>query len=135
MATSEWEVGHGLTVSELAITVSCPRVGTVVCTLVGEVDLATESLLREQLQQAVMAGPRHLIVNLSDVSFLSVGGVGVLLETWRAQQDRCEMVLVGASHRVTLVLDVLEQGNLMPCLPRYDSVVQAMAGCNGDLEK
>lgn len=103
MATSEWEVGHGLTVSELAITVSCPRVGTVVCTLVGEVDLATESLLREQLQQAVMAGPRHLIVNLSDVSFLSVGGVGVLLETWRAQQHRCEMVLAWIRGRAVLV--------------------------------
>jgi hypothetical protein len=46
------------------------------------------------------------------------------------------MVLVGTSHRVTLVLDVLEQGKLMPCFQRYDSVVQAVAACNGgDLEK
>jgi anti-sigma B factor antagonist len=135
MATSKREVGHGLTVSELAITVSCPRVGTVVCTLVGEVDLATESLLREQLQQAITTGPRHLIVDLSDVSFLSVAAVETLLDTWRASQDRCEMVLVGTSHRVTLVLDVLERGNLIPCFPRYDSVVQAVAGCNGDLDK
>jgi anti-sigma B factor antagonist len=135
MATSEWEMGHGFTVSELAITVSCPRVGTVVCTLVGEVDLATETLLREHLQQAIMPGPRRLIVDLLGVSFLSVGGVGVLLDTWRAAQDRCEMVLVAASHRAALVLDVLEQGNLMPCFPRYGSVGQAVAGCNGDLEK
>lgn len=113
---------------QLIATLSHPRRGIVVCTAVGEVDLATGPLLFDQLQQATSDGPRHLVVDLSGVTFFSAAGVEVLMQTLARQQNRHAMVLVGTSRRVMRLLDVL---NLTQRFPRYDDVDDAVADCNG----
>lgn len=97
------------------------------CTAVGEVDLATGPLLRDQLHKATSDGPRHLVVDLSGVTFCSAAGVEVLVQTLRAQQNRYAMVLVGNSRPVMRVLDVFD---LAQRFPRYDDVDAAVAACN-----
>jgi anti-sigma B factor antagonist len=118
------EDGHDPVASLLTAALSYPRVGTVVCTAVGEVDLATGPLLWEPLQKVISDGPRHLVVDLSGVTFFSVAGVEVLMQTLTAQQDRYAMVLVGNSRPVMRVLDVLK---LAQRFPRYDNVDDAVA--------
>ncbi|MDQ3764135.1 MAG: STAS domain-containing protein [Actinomycetota bacterium] len=135
MANPSWEDGRGPAASALTITVSRPRAGTVVCTAVGEVDLTTAPSLLEQLQKATSDGLRHLVVNLSGVTFLSARGVGVLVETWTAQQDRCAMTLVGNSRPVTRVLDMLAELHLTPPFQRYDHISDAAAACNSTIER
>jgi anti-anti-sigma factor len=96
----------------------------VVCTAVGEVDMATGPLLLEQLQKATSDEPRHLVVDLSGVTFFSAAGVEVLMQVLRAHQSRYAMVLVGNSRPVMRVLDVLK---LAQQFPRYDKVDDAVA--------
>lgn len=131
MAKSNGEDGHDPAASVLTITVSRPRVGTVVCTAVGEVDLTTAPALRERLQKATSDGRRHLILNLSGVTFLSAAGVGALVQTWTAQQDRYVMALLMCNSRpVTRVLDALAELHLTPPFQRYDHISDAVAACN-----
>jgi anti-anti-sigma factor len=96
----------------------------VVCTAVGEVDLTTRPLLLDPLLKAISDGPRHLVVDLSGVTFFSAAGVEVLMQTLTAQQDRYAVVLVGNSRPVMRVLDVLK---LAQRFPRYDDVDEAVA--------
>jgi anti-sigma B factor antagonist len=119
--------GYDRTAPLLTATLSHSGEETVVCTAVGEVDLITGPLLRNQLQKATDK-PRHLVLDLSDVTFFSAAGVEVLMQTLMAQQDRYALVLVGNSPRVMRVLDVL---NLVQRFPRYDDVDDAVAACNG----
>jgi anti-sigma B factor antagonist len=118
------DAGHGPAAPLLTATLSHPRVGTVVCTAVGEVDVATGPLLGDQLQQATSDEPGHLVVDLSGVTFFSVAGVDVLMQALTAQQGRYAMVLVGNSRPVMRVLDVLE---LTQRFPRYNDVDEAVA--------
>ncbi len=91
-------------------------------------DLATGPLLFDQLRQASSDGPRHLVVDLSGVTFFSASGVEVLMQTLARQQDRHAMVLVGNSRRVMRLLQVL---NLTQRFPQYDDVDDAVAACHG----
>jgi anti-anti-sigma factor len=118
------DAGHSPAAPLLTTTLSHPRVGIVVCTAVGEVDLATGPLLLDQLQKATSDEPRHLVVDLSGVTFFSAAGVEVLMQALTAQQDRYAMVLVGNSRPVMRVLDVLK---LAHRFPQYDDVDDAVA--------
>jgi len=118
------DAGHGPAAPLLTATLSHPRVGTVVCTAVGEVDVATGPLLLDRLQKATSDEPRHLVVDLSGVTFFSAAGVEVLMQALTAQQGRYAMVLVGNSRPVMRVLDVLK---LAQRFPWYDDVDEAVA--------
>ncbi|MBK5307189.1 MAG: STAS domain-containing protein [Frankiaceae bacterium] len=58
---------------------------TTVLTLSGELDLATAELLRTRVRALVGRGAevRHLVLDLSDLTFLDVTGLGALLEARR----------------------------------------------------
>jgi anti-sigma B factor antagonist len=114
--------GHDPSAPLLTVALSHPRVGTVVCTAV----------LLEPLQKATSDGPRHLVVDLSGVTFFSAVGVGVLMQTLAAQQGRYAMVLVGNSRPVMRVLAVLK---LAQRFPRYDDVADAVAAVAGPPER
>jgi anti-sigma B factor antagonist len=120
--------GHDRTAPLLTATLRHSGEEAVVCTAVGEVDLITGPLLRNQLQKATTDKPRHLVLDLSDVTFFSAAGVAVLMQTLRAQQNRYAFILVGNSPRVMRVLDVL---NLAQRFSRYDDVDDAVAACHG----
>lgn len=50
-----------------------------VITVGGEVDVYTASVLREQLDQQIGAGRRHLVLDLRNVTFMDSTGLGVLV--------------------------------------------------------
>jgi stage II sporulation protein AA (anti-sigma F factor antagonist) len=77
-----------------ALRISAAAEGeTTVLTLAGELDLATAELLREQVRSLLGRGSdvRHLVLDLSGLTFLDATGVGALLEAHRKL-----MVLGGA---------------------------------------
>lgn len=109
----------------LTTTVSYPNSGIAVCRAAGEVDSATVPQLREQLREALSDGPRHLVVDLSAVTFFSAAGLHALDEAGTEQDEAHELVLVGKARPVVRVLDICD----VP-YPRYCELDDALAACD-----
>lgn len=107
----------------LTATVSHPRPTFVLCTVTGEIDMTTAPALRVQLAKALQARGRHLVVDLTAVTFLAAAGIHLLDEARRACDDGGDdLTLVGARSQVCKVLDLCRVG-----CPRYATFEQALA--------
>jgi anti-sigma B factor antagonist len=99
--------------------------GSMVVFAVGEIDLATSPTMREVLGEAVESR-RHLIVDLSAVSFLDSTGLGVLI---RAQKQisatHKSMSLVGPTGMVAKVLRLTRIDEAIPVHPNLDTALGA----------
>jgi anti-sigma B factor antagonist len=94
----------------------------------GEIDLSTVPVLRGALTTAVSLG-RHVIVDLSDVTFIDSTGFRELLVHRRIcrENDRL-MVLVNPKERVQRVIDML---NFFQMIPVYASMETAQIQLKG----
>jgi RNA polymerase sigma-B factor len=72
---------------------------TVVLTVMGEIDMLTESLLANKLSSLLAARPQCLIIDLSDVSFLGARGLSVLINTQHAAVERGTTLQLRAPNR------------------------------------
>jgi anti-sigma B factor antagonist len=88
----------------------------------GEIDLSTVPILRQALATVVSLG-RHIIVDLSDVTFIDSTGFREFLIHRRVcrENDRL-MVLVSPKERVQRVIDML---NFFRMIPVYQSMETA----------
>lgn len=59
------------------------RGGWSVLRLSGELDLVSSHMVRQQTHEAVAAGRRHVVLDLSEVQFCDSSGVGVLIAARR----------------------------------------------------
>lgn len=100
--------GYMATAALPTVTLNSPRAGTVVCAAAGEVDSFTAPLLLDKLQKATADGPRHLIIDLSAVTFFSAAAFGVLMQARDMQKGGYELVLVGNARPVVRVLDICD---------------------------
>lgn len=94
----------------------------------GEIDLSTVPILRNALSAAVSLG-RHVIVDLSDVTFIDSTGFRELLIHRRVcrENDRL-MVLVNPRERVQRVIDML---NFFQMIPVYRTMETAQTSLKG----
>jgi anti-sigma B factor antagonist len=60
---------------------------TVTVALHGEVDVATVDQVRVALADAIAAKPRHIVVDLSDLSFIDSTGLGALVFGFQRCRD------------------------------------------------
>ena len=67
---------------ELTISVS-PEPGYVVVSVAGEIDMDTAAQFRDQLASVISDGPRRVVVDLAQVTFMASAGVAVLNGTHR----------------------------------------------------
>jgi anti-anti-sigma factor len=102
---------------------------TVVLTLAGEIDLATQSELRSLLDEAIASGDRDLSLDLTGVTFMGAAG---LTEMLRAAEDLHhrdrDFTLRGTSAFVRRLLEIT---SLTEALPLHDTqrppmIVQAL---------
>jgi anti-sigma B factor antagonist len=92
----------------------------------GEVDLETASQLSDAALDVVREGCPHLVVDLTDVTFMDSTGLKVLLAIHhRAQLAGGSLALAGASRTV---LRVLTLTGLDQTFPLHDTVEDALAG-------
>jgi anti-sigma B factor antagonist len=99
--------------------------GCMVVFAVGEIDLAACPTMREALGEAV-GSRRHLIVDLSAVTFLDSTGLGVLLVTQkRIAATHKSMSLVGPSGMVANVLRITCVDEAIPVHPNIDTALSA----------
>lgn len=91
-------------------------------TVSGEIDICTAPALQAALSQVDDSAP--VVVDLSDVTFMSAGGLGCLLD---AQADGARLLLV-CNNRVRHVLDcadVTDEWPVMATRPAYRSATAA----------
>jgi anti-sigma B factor antagonist len=99
--------------------------GCTVVFAVGEIDLAASSIMREVMDEAVESG-RHLIVDLSAVSFLDSTGLGVLLGTHKTIAATHKLMsLAGPSGFVAKVLRITRVDDAIPVHRDLDSALSA----------
>jgi anti-sigma B factor antagonist len=99
--------------------------GCTVVFAVGEIDLAVSPVMREVMTEAVESC-RHVIVDLSAVSFLDSTGLSVLLGTHKTvAAARRSMSLAGPCGVVAKVLRITRIDEAIPVHPDLDTALSA----------
>ena len=81
--------------------------GYTVVTPHGEIDLSTVDLFREELNELIIQGRVHVLVDLDDTSFLDSLGVGALIAARRkAQAFNGSLGIVCSSQRILKLFSV-----------------------------
>nr|WP_169310493.1 STAS domain-containing protein [Rhodococcus oryzae] len=91
----------------------------------GDIDAASLRTVREKINAGIDEAARGLVVDLSQVTFLSIRGAEVLAEAqWRAGADGVGFSLVTGSRAVDHTLRVADLDNRFRC---FVSVEDALA--------
>lgn len=92
----------------LGLTISDVSPDTILCVVVGEVDLLTGPTLRKELTDAINVASSHLVIDLSAVQFLASIGLNILVEILAAQEaaGRHLALVVDDNHPVTHTLQI-----------------------------
>lgn len=91
----------------------------------GEVDMASVAALRGLLRDLMVDGGRHLLVDLSAVSFMDSAGLGALVATRKqARVFQGSFGLVAPSKQVSRLLSLTAMDKVFPC---FDSLEDALS--------
>lgn len=92
--------------------------------LAGEIDVYTAPRLREKLDEQIHAGRTHLVVDLTDVSFLDSTGLGVLVGRLKLTRTLGgSMRIVGTDERVLKVFSITGLDKVFELHPDLDSAL------------
>lgn len=109
----------------LGLTVEHPAHDVCVVTVAGELDMATAPLLEACLRNQLRTAPRHLVVDLQQVRFLSSSGLNCLLSIRdSAQTATTQLHLAGLVSRP--VARPLQVSQLMDQFNTYPTVTDAV---------
>lgn len=93
----------------------------------GELDLYTSERLREKLADVLELGGRHVLVDLTGVSFMDSTALGVLVRTAQAvRSSGGQMVLVADDPRVTRVIEITGLGSVFRIESSLPEAVQQL---------
>jgi anti-sigma B factor antagonist len=96
----------------------------VIAKLEGQLNAATVSTADSKLRSLTVIGPAQLIMDLSDVSYMSSAGIRVLQTVLREVRRRAgDVRLAGVQPPVTRTLELV---GLVPVLKVYDDVAAAL---------
>lgn len=115
----------------LTITVSDVAPDTILCVLLGELDLATAPGLQEKLVEATGLTSRHLVIDLSDIQYLGSAGLNLLTEIHDAQQTAGYHVaiVVGSNHVAARPLNVTALDRVLDVHTELATAVKACRAC------
>jgi len=114
-------VGHGLT-----ITITKRDSLRAGLRLVGELDLASVTLLEACLDNLRATGSRYLRVDLSGLAFVDCAGLGGLLDAHHAfLRVRGTMVITGANATVRRVMELAGVHDVLFVAADYPALVRA----------
>jgi anti-sigma B factor antagonist len=103
--------------------------GCVVAAITGAVDLASVTALRDRLQAQVSGGTRHLVLDLSRVTFLDSVGLSMLIGLRRTLAARSGTLHLAAC--AAPVLDLLVVTGLTGAFTVHDTVAEAVDASAG----
>lgn len=97
---------------------------TVVLAVTGELDMLTAPRLEEATHQTLENSPQALILDLTNVTFLSSAGISVLVSAHKHAGDRTDILIVASE---TATLRPLQLMGLDHDLTLYDTRDEALA--------
>ena len=81
----------------------------------GELDASTATRLRASLADLIGAGPRHVVVDLRDLSFIGAPGLGVLVgAARRLGREGGSLTLRSARPGVERMIEITGLGAVLP---------------------
>lgn len=111
------------------LTLDTRRVGAYsVVEVAGEIDVYTASRLRQHLTDLVVAGDRHIVIDLEKVDFLDSTGLGVLvggLKKARAREG--SLALVCTREPLLKIFRITQLSKVFGIYPSLDDAVAAGA--------
>lgn len=81
--------------------------GTTVLALAGDLDATTAAEFQDRLDSAVQPGLRRLVLDMSDLAYLSSAGLRQLIYARQNLEDEVRMVLVGTNERVRRTIELV----------------------------
>ncbi|MFF4260402.1 STAS domain-containing protein [Streptomyces sp. NPDC001663] len=91
----------------------------------GEMDYATDPVLRPQFKELIARGDRFIVLDLSGLSFCDSAGLNVLLGAWRqAEAGGAVLVLACVPEPLQWVLEMTGADQILRV---YDTVAEAEA--------
>ena len=99
--------------------------GQVVVSVTGDIDLNSETRLREALTQLESGPPRRVIVDLSGVEFMASAGIHVLLDVGAALRSEGGLLIIACARPV--VARVLTLTGADQLVPVAGTVADALA--------
>ena len=104
------------------VTVS-ERDASIVVAIDGELDMATAAALRKPILDAIAAGHRHIVVDLTQVTFIDSTGLSVIIGAHKRLQPAGAIAVATESKMVRRVFDLT---GLTEILPMTTSVAEAI---------
>lgn len=106
--------------------------GVLVVRLKGELDLNTCDVLRTELERLLkLYNTPHLILNLSDVTFVDSSGLGVILGRYRQlTEEKKRLVVVALQPQVKRAFEL---SGLLRVIRTYASEDEAVAGVSKEV--
>lgn len=90
--------------------------------LVGECDLAQQETLRASVLEVFTVGPEHIVLDLSDLTFIDSTGIHFVIELHkRARRQGVRLVICPSSRQVQRIFDLCGLTARLPFLPAVDS--------------
>ena len=100
--------------------------GLTVVEISGEIDVFTSPRLREELLGVIEGGGLHLVIDLSEVTFLDSTGLGVLVGVYHRLRARDgSMSFAGVGDRVRRVFRVTQLTKIFMLHPSVDDAIAA----------
>lgn len=104
-----------------------------ICRVIGEVDLLTAPTLRHALRETALRRISRVVVDLSEVTFLGVVGVRVMLiAAEQAQVVGSRLGLVARTYPVTRVLGLCGVDDLIPIYACLPDALRALVPAHGE---
>jgi anti-sigma B factor antagonist len=101
---------------------------TSVVAVEGELDLASAPQLKRELADAVRAGSRRLIIDLSAVTFIDSTALGVLVSLQKNLHDDAHLAIVGAEGDVLQIFELTGLDATFEMFPSFEEGLAWMRG-------
>jgi anti-sigma B factor antagonist len=118
---------------EFAITEQTSAGGHHVIAARGEIDLYTAPDLKQALTQAIEAGERRIVIDLTDVSFLDSTALGVLIGAVKRLRSRSgALAIVNIDSSIAKTFEITGLDQIFTILPTREDAVDAPDSVEGD---
>lgn len=113
----------------IKVELSYPEPDVTVCTVTGEVDLATTPALCGMLDRAIRDVRAHLVIDLTMIDYLGSAGLQALLDVLKRQRRQGHLAIVtDANQRASRPFQVTALDEVFDL---YDTVADALRACAG----
>jgi len=91
------------------------KAGTIILTLAGRMDFHARQPFHRAMQKARLVQPKHIILNLSHVSFIDSAGIGLFMLAYKSvDADNIRLSLEVSEGYVLDVLTLTNMGETIP---------------------